>query len=49
VNLGVGEGSEQEKKRAAVVLSNQSANESAQLVDQGVVTVIPLTTRAGDP
>jgi mRNA interferase MazF len=49
VNLGVGEGSEQQKRRPAVVLSNQSANESALLLGQGVVTVIPLTTRAGDP
>jgi mRNA interferase MazF len=49
VDLGVGEGSEQEKRRPAVVVSNDGANGVAWMNRQGVVTVVPLTSRDHQP
>ena len=49
VDLGKPVGSEQGKKRPAVVVSNNGANRSASAVGRGVVTVVPLTTRSGAP
>jgi mRNA interferase MazF len=44
VDLGVGQGSEQRKRRPAIVVSNDAANQTAELLGQGVVSVVPLTT-----
>lgn len=49
VDLGPGEGSEQRKRRPAVVVSNDGANTSAQALGRGVVTVVPLTSRGASP
>ena len=49
VDLGPGEGSEQRKRRPAVVVSNDGANTSAQALGRGVVTVVPLTSRRASP
>lgn len=44
VDLGVGQGSEQRKRRPAIVVSNDAANHTAKLLGRGVVSVVPLTT-----
>jgi mRNA interferase MazF len=44
VDLGVGQGTEQRKRRPAIVVSNDAANHTAELLGQGVVSVVPLTT-----
>jgi mRNA interferase MazF len=49
VDLGPGEGSEQLKRRPAVVLSNDVANATAEALGRGVVTVVPLTSSERRP
>lgn len=49
VDLGKPVGSEQGKKRPAVVVSNNGANRSASALGRGVVTVVPLTSRSRAP
>ena len=44
VRLGLGEGSEQQKTRPGIVVSNQAVNDSASRHQRGVVTVIPMTS-----
>ncbi len=40
-------GSEANKRRPAVVVSNDGANRMAQSLDRGVVTVVPVTSQTG--
>ena len=49
VDLGPGEGSEQRKRRPAVILSNDTANRTAEALGRGVITVIPLTSSPRTP
>lgn len=49
VDLGVGVGSEGSSRRPAVVVSNDGANSSALHLGQGVITVVPMTTRDASP
>lgn len=49
VDLGPGEGSEQRKRRPAVILSNDTANKTAEALGRGVITVIPLTSSPRAP
>lgn len=49
VELGPGEGSEQRKRRPALVVSNDGANRAAQALGQGVITLVPLTTSSRLP
>lgn len=49
VDLGAGKGSEQNKRRPAVVVSNDGANAAASRLGQGVVTLVPLTSGARKP
>jgi len=44
VNLDPVVGSEAARARPAVIVSNDGANTTAQLLGRGVVTVVPLTT-----
>lgn len=44
VDLDPARGSEANKKRPAVVVSNDRANDVAQRLGRGVVTVVPLTS-----
>jgi len=44
VTLSPGVGSEQTKRRPAVVVSNDAANRSAYRHGRGVITVVPLTS-----
>lgn len=44
VELDPARGSEANKKRPAVVVSNDGANRTAQSLGRGVVTVVPVTT-----
>lgn len=47
VDLDPVRGSEADKRRPAVVVSNDGANRMAQSVDRGVVTVVPVTSQTG--
>jgi mRNA interferase MazF len=49
VDLGPGHGSEQRKRRPAVILSNDTANKTAEALGRGVITVIPLTSSERRP
>lgn len=49
VDLGPGRGSEQRKRRPAVILSNDTANRTAEALGRGVVTLVPLTSSARPP
>jgi mRNA interferase MazF len=44
VNLDPSEGSEQNKTRPAIVVSNNGANAAAARTGRGVITVVPCTT-----
>jgi mRNA interferase MazF len=44
VDLDPARGSESNKRRPAVIVSNDSANESADRLGRGVVTVVPVTS-----
>lgn len=44
VDLGVGQGSEQRKRRPAIVVSKDAANQTAEVLGQGVLSIVPLTT-----
>jgi len=44
VELDPGRGSEANKRRPAVVVSNDRANATAERLERGVVTVVPLTS-----
>lgn len=41
-------GSEQGKRRPAVIVSSNAANHSAERRGRGVITVVPLTSKIGD-
>ena len=41
-------GSEQGKRRPAVIVSSNAANNSAERRGRGVITVVPLTSKLGD-
>jgi mRNA interferase MazF len=47
VNLDPVRGSEANKVRPAVIVSNDGANRTAQQLGRGVVTVVPVTTNTG--
>jgi len=47
VDLDPVRGSEANKRRPAVVMSNDGANRMAQSLDRGVVTVVPVTSQTG--
>lgn len=49
VDLGHGEGSEQAKRRPAVIVSNNGVNRSAEAHGRGVLTVIPLRSASRPP
>ena len=49
VDVGPGHGSEQRKRRPAVIISNDTANKTAEALGRGVITVIPLTSSARPP
>ncbi|SES17996.1 type II toxin-antitoxin system PemK/MazF family toxin [Actinokineospora terrae] len=44
VDLDPGRGSEANKVRPAVIVSNDAANQAAQRAGRGVVTVVPITS-----
>jgi mRNA interferase MazF len=44
VDLGPARGSESNKRRPAVIVSNDGANATANRLGRGVVTVVPITT-----
>ena len=44
VDLDPGRGPEANKRRPAVIVSNDGANHTAQRLGRGVVTVVPVTT-----
>jgi len=44
VDLDPGRGSESNKRRPAVIVSNDSANEIAERLGRGVITVVPVTS-----
>lgn len=44
IDLDPARGSEANKRRPAVIVSNDHANTAAQQNDRGVITVVPLTT-----
>ncbi len=44
VDLGPVRGSEADKRRPAVVVSNDSANQAALRLKRGVITVVPVTS-----
>lgn len=45
VDLNPARGSEANKRRPAVVVSNDGANASAARLNRGVITVVPVTTK----
>lgn len=45
VDFDPARGSEANKRRPAVVVSNDGANRTAQSLDRGVVTVVPVTSQ----
>lgn len=45
VDLDPARGSEADKRRPAVIVSNDGANRTAQNLDRGVVTVVPVTSQ----
>jgi mRNA interferase MazF len=47
VNLDPGRGSEANKIRPAVVVSNDAANAAATRLGRGVITVVPVTSSTG--
>lgn len=47
VDLDPVRGSEADKRRPAVVVSNDGANRTAQSLGRGVVTVVPVTSATG--
>jgi mRNA interferase MazF len=47
VNLDPVQGSEADKRRPAIVVSNDGANRTAQNLGRGVVTVVPVTSQTG--
>jgi mRNA interferase MazF len=47
VDLDPARGTEADKRRPAVVVSNEGANRTAQALGRGVVTVVPVTGRTG--
>lgn len=49
VDQGFGSGSEQNKRRPAIVVSNDGANHSAWRGMRGVITVVPLTSSERPP
>ncbi len=46
VDLGPVRGSEADKRRPAIVVSNDGANRTAQSLGRGVITVVPVTSQA---
>jgi mRNA interferase MazF len=44
VNLDLVQGSEDDRRRPAVVVSNDGANLTAEQLGRGVVTIVPVTT-----
>ncbi len=44
VNLDPSQGNEADKRRPAVIVSNDATNRAAERTGRGVVTVVPLTT-----
>jgi mRNA interferase MazF len=44
VDLDPGRGSEAKKRRPAVIVSNDGANEVAERLGRGVITVVPVTS-----
>jgi len=44
VDLDPGRGSESNKRRPAIIVSNDSANEIADQLGRGVITVVPVTS-----
>jgi mRNA interferase MazF len=44
VDLSPGRGSEANKRRPAIIVSNDSANATARRLGRGVITVIPVTS-----
>ncbi len=44
IDLDPGQGSEADKLRPAVIVSNNGANAAAERTGRGVVTVVPITT-----
>jgi mRNA interferase MazF len=44
VDLDPGRGSEANKRRPAVIVSNDAANATAQRLGRGVITVVPVTS-----
>jgi len=49
VDLGQGSGSEQQKRRPAIVVSNDGANSSAWKNARGVITIVPVTSSSRKP
>ena len=49
VDLGGSVGSEQDKRRPALVVSNDGANRSAEALGRGVITIVPLTSSGREP
>ena len=49
VDLSGGQGSEQDKTRPAIVVSNDGANTSAWSSQRGVITLVPLTSKSKRP
>ncbi|MGH9166092.1 MAG: type II toxin-antitoxin system PemK/MazF family toxin [Acidimicrobiales bacterium] len=47
IDLDPSQGSEANKRRPAVVVSNDGANRAAEGTVRGVVTVVPVTSRTG--
>lgn len=47
VDLDPVQGSEADKRRPAIVVSNDGANRTAQNLARGVVTVVPVTSQTG--
>lgn len=47
VDLDPVRGSEADKRRPAIVVSNDGANRTAQNLSRGVVTVVPVTSQTG--
>ena len=47
VDLDPVQGSEADKRRPAIVVSNDGANRTAQNLGRGVVTVVPVTSQTG--
>ena len=47
VDLDPVRGSEADKRRPAIVVSNDGANRTAQTLGRGVVTVVPVTSQTG--